>query len=172
MVEFETLEEKEVTLAKGRLLVASKKAIGDDGSETEFVSISKADDRGRFKQTLTIPMDADVVRKLIDELSVVSHTPLSYLCLSYLSIRNNKGVDTVNEKKIRIGDEEFKVLGSMQEIMAEVELKKGEDGLTSKELLERAPFRDIDEVVNTLKFMESKGLVNCGCAHPPKKSAS
>lgn len=66
----------------------------------------------------------------------------------------------MSERKIRIGNEEFKVLGSMQEIMAEVELKKSEDGLTSNELLERAPFRDIDEVVNTLKFMESKGLVN------------
>ncbi|MBI2183949.1 MAG: hypothetical protein HYU39_03210 [Thaumarchaeota archaeon] len=34
----------------------------------------------------------------------------------------------MSERKIRIGNEEFKVLGSMQEIMAEVELKKSEDG--------------------------------------------
>lgn len=61
--EFETLKETEVTLAKGRLLVAAKKVIGDNG-QTEFVSISKADDRGRFKQTLTIPKDAKVVREL------------------------------------------------------------------------------------------------------------
>ena len=63
------------------------------------------------------------------------------------------------EKKTRIGNEEFKILGSMQEIMAEVELKKSEDGLTSNELLEKAPFRDIDEVIDTLKVMESKRLV-------------
>ena len=42
--------------------------------------------------------------------------------------------------------------------MAEVELKKSNDGLTSKELLEKAPFRDMNEVLNTLKFVESLGL--------------
>jgi len=68
--------------------------------------------------------------------------------------------DFVSERKtIRIGNEEYEVLGSMQEIMAETMLKKSKDGLTSKELLEKAPFRDLVEVVNTLKFMESKGLV-------------
>ena len=65
----------------------------------------------------------------------------------------------MGERKIRVGNEEFKVLGSMQEIMAEVELKEAPKGLTSKELLEKAPFTDLDEVINTLRFMESKGLV-------------
>ena len=65
----------------------------------------------------------------------------------------------MNEKTIRIGDRELQVLGSMQEIMAETELKNSRDGLTSKELIERAPFRNIDEVIYTLRFMESKGLV-------------
>ena len=73
-------------------------------------------------------------------------------------LKEKKG-DFVNEKTIRIGNREFQVLGSMQEIMAETELKNSRDGLTSKELLERAPFRNIDEVINTLRFMESKGLV-------------
>ena len=65
----------------------------------------------------------------------------------------------MNRKKIRIGNQEFEVLGSMQEIMAKVELEESKEGLTSEQLLERAPFRNIDEVIDTLRFMESKGLV-------------
>ena len=65
----------------------------------------------------------------------------------------------LSERKIRIGNEEFKVLGSMQEIMAEVELKKAREGLTTDELLDRAPFRDRDEVIDTLRFLEGKGKV-------------
>ena len=65
----------------------------------------------------------------------------------------------MNDKTIRIGNREFQVLGSMQAIMAETELKNSRDGLTSKELLAAAPFRNIDEVIDTLRFMESKGLV-------------
>lgn len=65
----------------------------------------------------------------------------------------------MSERKIRIGNEEFKVLGSMQEIMAEVELKKAPEGLTTDELLDRVPFRDRDEVIDTLRFLEGKGKV-------------
>ena len=65
----------------------------------------------------------------------------------------------MSERKIRIGNEEFKVLGSMQEIMAEVELKKSPNGLTTDELLDRAPFRDRDEVIDVLRFLEGKGKV-------------
>lgn len=49
MVEFETLEEKEAELPKGRLLVALKKAVSENG-ETEFVSISKATGEGSSKR--------------------------------------------------------------------------------------------------------------------------
>ncbi len=70
MVEFETLEEKEVKLAKGSLIVALKKAISENG-ETEFVSIAKTDNSGRFKQTLTIPMDKEVVSELVRALQTV-----------------------------------------------------------------------------------------------------
>lgn len=65
----------------------------------------------------------------------------------------------MSEKRMRMRNEEFKILGSMQEIMAETELKDAPQGLTTDELLTRAPFRDRNEVVNTLKFMESKRLV-------------
>ncbi len=65
----------------------------------------------------------------------------------------------VEKKTIRICNEEFQVLGSMQEIMAEVELGKCKDGLTSEELFGKAPFRDLDEVINTLTFLETKGQV-------------
>jgi len=58
------------------LIVAAKKAVSERG-ESVFLSISKADENGRFKQTLTVPKDREVVRELIDVLSVVSHTPLS-----------------------------------------------------------------------------------------------
>ncbi len=71
MVEFETLEEKEVKLAKGSLIVALKKAISENG-ETEFVSIAKTDNSGRFKQTLTIPMDKEVVNELVRALQTVA----------------------------------------------------------------------------------------------------
>ncbi len=70
MVEFETLESKEIKLAKGLLIVAAKKAIGENG-ETEFISIAKADGSGRFKQTLTIPMDKEVVNELVRALQTV-----------------------------------------------------------------------------------------------------
>ncbi len=70
MVEFETLEEKEVKLAKGSLIVALKKAISENG-ETEFVSIAKTDERGRFKQTLTLPKDKEVVSELVRALQTV-----------------------------------------------------------------------------------------------------
>ena len=70
MVEFETLEEKEVKFAKGSLIVALKKAIAENG-ETEFIAITKADERGRFKQTLTIPMDREIVNELVRLLQTV-----------------------------------------------------------------------------------------------------
>ncbi len=70
MVEFETLQSKEIKLGKDLLIVAAKKAIGENG-ETEFVAITKADDRGRFKQTLTIPMDKEVVNELVRALQAV-----------------------------------------------------------------------------------------------------
>jgi hypothetical protein len=58
------------------LIDAAKKAASERG-ESVFLGISKADENGRFKQTLTVPKDKEVVRELIDVLSVVSHTPLS-----------------------------------------------------------------------------------------------
>ncbi len=70
MVEFETLEEKEVALARGCLRVAAAKAISEKG-ETEFLSIRKVDDRGKFKQTLTIPKSVEVVDALVDALKSV-----------------------------------------------------------------------------------------------------
>jgi len=71
MVEFETLEEKEVKLAKGSLIVALKKAISENG-ETEFVSIAKTDGSGKFfKQTLTLPKDKEIVNELVRALQTV-----------------------------------------------------------------------------------------------------
>jgi len=71
MVEFETLRSDQIRIGKGLLIVAAKKAIGDNG-ETEFISITKTDDSGRFfKQTLTIPMDEEVVNNLVRLLQTV-----------------------------------------------------------------------------------------------------
>lgn len=70
MVEFETLDSREIKLGKGFLIVAAKKAISESG-ETEFVSMSKADDEGRFKQTLTIPRNAEGVDMLMRALKSV-----------------------------------------------------------------------------------------------------
>ena len=73
MVEFETLDSREIKLAKGFIIIAAKKAISESG-ETEFVSISKGTDKDGsriFKQTVTIPRDAEVVRELIDALQSV-----------------------------------------------------------------------------------------------------
>ncbi|OHE55099.1 MAG: hypothetical protein A3K61_01125 [Thaumarchaeota archaeon RBG_16_49_8] len=70
MVEFETLEEKEVAPAKGHLLVVAAKAISESG-ETEFLSIRKVGENGRFKQLLTIPRTAEVVNALTDALKSV-----------------------------------------------------------------------------------------------------
>ncbi|MGH9922650.1 MAG: hypothetical protein ACRD38_07850 [Nitrososphaerales archaeon] len=70
MVEFETLQSEEIKLGKGLLIVAAKKAIGENG-ETEFIAITKADGSGRFKQTVTIPMDKEVVSELVRALQTV-----------------------------------------------------------------------------------------------------
>ena len=70
MVEFETLDSREIKLNKGFIVVAAKKALSEKG-ETEFVAISKADDSGRFKQTLTIPRSAEVVDELTRALKSV-----------------------------------------------------------------------------------------------------
>ncbi len=70
MVEFETLESNQIRLGKGLLIVAAKKAIAENG-ETEFIAITKTDGSGRFKQTLTIPRDREVVNDLIRLLQTV-----------------------------------------------------------------------------------------------------
>ena len=71
MVEFETIQQEEIKFSKGLLIVAAKKVIGDNGDETKFVQISKADSNGRFRQTLTIPIDMQVVNELARALQTV-----------------------------------------------------------------------------------------------------
>lgn len=68
-------------------------------------------------------------------------------------------VGIMAKRTIRIGNKEYEVIGSMQEVMALTELKKSDGGLTPEELLERAPFRNIDEVIAVLRFLEGKGKV-------------
>lgn len=70
MVEFETLQSNQIKLGKGLLIVAAKKAIAENG-ETKFITITKANGKGRFKQTLTIPMDREVVNDLVRLLQTV-----------------------------------------------------------------------------------------------------
>lgn len=71
MVVFQTLESDEIELAtKDKITVASKLAVSED-RQTEFISISKSDSNGRIKQTLTLPMDSEVVRAFIDALESV-----------------------------------------------------------------------------------------------------
>jgi hypothetical protein len=45
------------------MMLGVEKAIAEN-EETEFEEISKIDDRGKFKQTLTIPRNAEVVDEL------------------------------------------------------------------------------------------------------------
>ena len=71
MAEFETIQQEEIKFSKGLLIVAAKKVIGDNGDETKFIAITKADDRGRFKQTVTIPIDMQVVNELARALQTV-----------------------------------------------------------------------------------------------------
>jgi hypothetical protein len=71
MVEFQTLDSREIELAsKDKITVASKLAVSED-RQTEFISISKSDSNGKIKQTLTLPMDTEVVREFMDALESV-----------------------------------------------------------------------------------------------------
>ncbi|MBI2183950.1 MAG: hypothetical protein HYU39_03215 [Thaumarchaeota archaeon] len=71
MVEFQTLESEEIELAsKDKITVASKLAVSED-RQTEFISISKSDSSGRLKQTLTLPMDSEVLKEFVAALESV-----------------------------------------------------------------------------------------------------
>lgn len=70
MAEFETLQAEEIKLSKGLLIVAAKRIIGENGA-SEFIVMTKADEQGKFKETLTVPMDKQIVAELVKALQTV-----------------------------------------------------------------------------------------------------
>ena len=72
MVEFETIEIKEIKFGTNKFLeVARKKAKTDEG-ENEFISISKGfitpTDQKRFKNALGFPAEKEIINGLIEAL--------------------------------------------------------------------------------------------------------
>ena len=75
MVEFETVEAKEVKFGTNKFLeIARKKAKTEEG-ETEIISISKGfvtqDGKKRFKNALGFPADKDILDQLVEALGSI-----------------------------------------------------------------------------------------------------
>lgn len=91
MVEFETLEEKEVALPRGHLRVAVARATSEKGT-TEFLSIRKFGENNKVKQLITIPRNAEVVDALTDVLKgLAEQAPSSYLCKIFEHSKQTRG---------------------------------------------------------------------------------
>ncbi|MDY6777886.1 MAG: hypothetical protein SVU32_04415 [Candidatus Nanohaloarchaea archaeon] len=73
MTEFKTIRRKQIEL-EGRnfLEAARKKAVDDDGSENEFVSLSKGfyteDNRPVYQTNLTVPDDGEKIDEIAEKL--------------------------------------------------------------------------------------------------------
>lgn len=76
MVKFETIKAEEIKFGNNKFLeVARKKAIAEEGTENEFISISRGyfapDGSKRFKTSIAISTDKEVVKAVIDALKKV-----------------------------------------------------------------------------------------------------
>ena len=69
MVDFETIEFKNIPFGKNNFIeIAKKRAVLGNGGQTEFISISRgyfqSDDSKRYKNSVTIPLDEDVRKQI------------------------------------------------------------------------------------------------------------
>ncbi|MBN1390049.1 MAG: hypothetical protein JXA22_05345 [Candidatus Thermoplasmatota archaeon] len=69
MVDFETIEFKNVPFGKNNFIeVARKRAVLGNGGQSEFISISRGyfttNDEKRYKNSVTIPLDEDVRKQI------------------------------------------------------------------------------------------------------------
>ncbi|MGA1848564.1 MAG: hypothetical protein ACMUHB_04410 [Thermoplasmatota archaeon] len=69
MVDFETIEFKNIPFGKNNFIeVARKRAVLGNGGQTEFVSISRGyftnNDEKRYKNSVTIPLEEDVRKQI------------------------------------------------------------------------------------------------------------
>lgn len=72
MVEFETLNTREINYGTNKFIeVSKKKAITEDGEDVFFMSLAKgyyAGEGKKYKQTLTLPYNPEVVKDVINGL--------------------------------------------------------------------------------------------------------
>ena len=69
MVDFETIEFKNVPFGKNNFIeVARKRAVLGNGGQSEFISISRGyftnNDEKRYKNSVTIPLDEEVRKQI------------------------------------------------------------------------------------------------------------
>jgi hypothetical protein len=74
MVEFETMKCEEIKFGKNNFLeIARKKAIVEDGTNNEFISISRGffrtDGSKTFKKSIAIPDDAEIKKFLAEKVA-------------------------------------------------------------------------------------------------------
>ncbi|MGA1866206.1 MAG: hypothetical protein ACMUFK_01925 [Thermoplasmatota archaeon] len=73
MVDFETIEFKNIPFGKNNFIeVARKRALMGNGGKSEFISISRGyfttNDEKRYKNSVTIPLDEDVRKQIADNI--------------------------------------------------------------------------------------------------------
>lgn len=70
MVEFETVSAEEIRFGRNNFIEVSRKKAMTDGEDREFISISRgwygADEQKRWKTSLTIPDDKDILSQIAD----------------------------------------------------------------------------------------------------------
>lgn len=74
MVDFETLKSEEIKFGKNNFLeVARKRAVVEDGSNNEFISISRGffrtDGSKTFKKSIAIPDDGSIKKFLAEKVA-------------------------------------------------------------------------------------------------------
>lgn len=76
MVKFETIKAEEIKFgAKNFLEIARKKAVTEEGTENEFISISRGfftpENEKRFRKSIAIPNDKEVIKQISDILKKI-----------------------------------------------------------------------------------------------------
>ena len=75
MVEFETLESKEITFGKNKFIEVARKKAKTETGENEFISISRGfmtpEGQKRFKNALGFPAEKELVESLINALQTI-----------------------------------------------------------------------------------------------------
>ena len=71
MVEFETLDMREVDYGNNNFIEISKKKVISEDGERWFISIAKGyykNNEKRYTQTVTLPNDQEIIGKVIEDL--------------------------------------------------------------------------------------------------------